>query len=524
MQSQIDASAGAGTQGLTEYLALLKRRWWVVAEAATLFVALAAMLVIIVPESYSSFVMVNVTPTGVDRSGQSGRNNLEINLQTESQRVRSMSVSSVAAKIMKSKESPGALAKKVTVTVPNDSTILYLTCTAATAVQARDCAHAFGEAYLKSRSDSALAVINTEVSSLTNQMSNLTKEWSAQKDQAQKDLLYGQLQALGEQLSSARITAANITPGEIITDAALPTEPANPSPRKYLPSGLALGLLLGVIAAIVLEKLDRRVHTPGDVERKAGLQVLLNLRKRRKRGPLGLLSARDPEGQAFHRLGHSISAALQTERPVVMFTGASRGSGNGVVTANAVAALARTGLQTMVICADLDAGSCHRHLGLADGPGLAELLLDLDGTPVKSVARQPAKLPRLAVIGPGLDTTAAADLVQGPRLAELIAKVRERADLVVIEAPSPSEGADAQSIADLCDATLIVVESRKTRVEQIREAVGQIDRMGSRLLGAIIVPAQGTRKHAPAAGLPASTPQKAGKPAATDDVELSDAS
>ncbi|MEO3782546.1 Wzz/FepE/Etk N-terminal domain-containing protein [Actinocorallia sp. B10E7] len=509
MHDRMNAVSGVPSQGLADYLAMLRRRWWVVAESAFLFLALAALLVVVVPPTYSSFVVVHVTPTGVENSGQSSRNN-EINLQTEAQRVRSMSVAQVAARLMRTGTPPKQLSRQVTVTVPDESTVLYLTCEAADAVTARDCAHAFGQAYLSSRADSALGVINSQLQTLETQISNITEQWSAEKDAQQKGLLFSQMESLTDRLSEAKINAANVAPGEIITDAVPSPAPIDPSPRKYLPSGLAVGLLLGVILAIVLERMDRRIHTAGDLERRLGLVPAFVLPPGRRGGPpLGLLSARHRQGQGFHELAHAISTTLGEGSHVVMVSSAATGRGAGVVAANTAAALARIGWQSVLITADLETGAGHLILGESPAPGLAELLLG--HASLKEVTLRSGESPNLSVIGPGLATERAVDLLQSVKLDGILVRLREKVDFVVIEAPSATLGADAQAIAGRSDGVLVVIETHRTKTDHVTAALRQVDRVRAKLLGLVVMPEQrapGTRRTPEPA--PRPLPQESG--------------
>ena len=58
------------------------------------------------------------------------------------------------------------------------------------------------------------------------------------------------------------------TPHEIVTigQATVPTKPSSPKPNENLIIGLALGVVLGCGAALVVESLDRRLKDSADVE------------------------------------------------------------------------------------------------------------------------------------------------------------------------------------------------------------------------------------------------------------------
>src|SRR5690606_9060354 len=76
------------------------------------------------------------------------------------------------------------------------------------------------------------------------------------------------------------------TPGTIISRPMPPDAPSSPSLPLYLGTGLMLGLLAGVAAAYVRDRLDTRLRTPADVERLTGLTVLGDLSGPRAPGSL----------------------------------------------------------------------------------------------------------------------------------------------------------------------------------------------------------------------------------------------
>ncbi len=97
------------------------------------------------------------------------------------------------------------------------------------------------------------------------------------------------------------------------------------------------------------------------------------------------------------------------------------------------------------------------------------------------------RIPSLRVITTG-GTATAAGLMQSQRLRDTLEAVRRTAGYVVIEAPSTSSSADAQSLASLADAAILAVELRRARRPALLDAVEQLRRVGTPLLGAVVLP------------------------------------
>jgi MinD-like ATPase involved in chromosome partitioning or flagellar assembly len=171
-------------------------------------------------------------------------------------------------------------------------------------------------------------------------------------------------------------------------------------------------------------------------------------------------------------------------------TGASRGSASTLVAANLAAALARTGSDVVLLGAHLpdsvvDAAPLARMLGVAAVPGLSDLLAGRVGL-ARALQRTP-RIPSLRVITTGGAATAAG-LMQSQRLKDTLESLRRQGGYVVIEAPSTTSSADAQSLASLADAAILAVELRRARRPALLDAAEQLQRVGTPLLGAVVLP------------------------------------
>ncbi|GAA2251274.1 hypothetical protein GCM10010402_02850 [Actinomadura luteofluorescens] len=482
----MDSTAKADSTELAEYAAMLRRRWWVVVAGAMLGLAIAGAGLVLLPKSYVSTAIVQVTATDPEVPKSNGGKN-DFSLETEAQRLRSTEVTSLVQKRIGASDSPLALGRRVQVTVPPNSSVLVIEWAASSSAKARAGAQAFAEAYLQNRNQKAVQRLQSQAAVLEKQINDVrTKLTTA--GATQRRVLTAQINAFSNKLTDLQVAAANVDGGEIITSASPPAGPSSPDPVKFLPSGLAGGLLLGIILAIMYDRFDRRVRVAGDVERVLDLPVLLSIPQRRGKEELGLLPARSRSGQNFHELAHELTATLGHGNHVILVTGAAPGPGSSIVSVNLAAALARTGSNVLLVCANLQSPLAADLLGLHRGAGLSELLLAR--VELRDVVRRNHALPSLATITPGADVDLAAEMLQREQMARLIGSLREKARFTVVEAPSTELGADAQALADLSDAALIVVETPRTKYAQIRDGVRRIHRMGAAVLGAVVLPKQ----------------------------------
>ncbi|MEV0605086.1 Wzz/FepE/Etk N-terminal domain-containing protein [Polymorphospora rubra] len=500
---------------LSDHLGLLRRQWWVVLALLVTGLAAAGVVTSAQTRVYESSTSVLVQPAGQDTNVVGGRTRGDINLDTEAQLVRSTAVATGAAELLRVDTAADELAHDVSVKVPANTSVLVITFAAGDPEAARAGSHAFAEAYLRNREASARADLDTQIAALNSKIKELDtalvqvngrlaglSAGSPQRAnlESQRATTQAQLNSMTGKLNE--LTTATVSAGRIISDARLPARPSRPDTLLNLASGGMLGLLLGLGVAAARERLDRRVRAGSDVGR-AGVPVLAELGDRTPdvddlHQPYG------PGGHTYYRLRNEVLASLGPDDRIVVVTGASRGSASTLVAANLAAALAHTGTEVVLVGANptdsiADAAPLARLFGVAPTPGLSEVLagkVDLD-----TAAQRAPRNPWLRVLTTG-GTATAGGLLRSPYLGEVLDRLSGGTAYVVLEAPSTASSADAQSLASFADAAIIAVELRRTRRPEVSDAARQLHRVGTPLLGAVV--------------MPRLTPHRDGEPGARD--------
>ncbi|NKZ00323.1 lipopolysaccharide biosynthesis protein [Nocardiopsis alborubida] len=559
-----DASGPSGPE-LREYTALLRRRRRFVGAGVLGGLALAAAAVVGLPAAYTSVSAVQVQPSGMaEFTGErSGRLAGDVNLDTEAQVLLSDRVSSAAAESLG--EGGGAapsvedLRERVDVSVPPNSSVLEISYSAGSPEAARAGAQAYADAYLELRRERIAGLIDSHLEALRGEqearyeaLAEAAGESADPGTDARVEALRAEITELGNGISPLSALAETVEAGRVITPAGLPERASSPLPALWLVGGAALGLLAGLLAAVVRDRLDPRLHDAEETGRIGTVPVLLDLSERVGRGQRspGLLSDGDRRGQRVNELAHLVRARLApgpvpaaADQPpegagltgtgsggtgvidragraagaggaerggglaellegeeavlgrVLLVTATTPGRAGAATAVNLAASLARTGSETLLVCADPRADTVGELLGLPEGPGLAEALLE--GEDPAGLEVRPDVLPRLRVLrygSPGLDAP-----VQGTAMPELVRLLRAGAEYVVVAVAPVSERADAHALAGSADLMLPVVELGRTRRTELRGLLVLADRFGVPLPGTAVLPRQPLAGPAPLA-------------------------
>lgn len=568
-----DAPGPSGPE-LREYTALLRRRWRFVGAGVLGGLALASAAAVGLPAAYTSVSAVQVQPSGMaEFTGErSGRLAGDVNLDTEAQVLLSDRVSSAVAEALA--EEGGAapsvadLRERVDVSVPPNSSVLEISYSAGSPEAARAGAQAYADAYLELRRerideliDSHLEALRGEQEARYEALAEAAAEPADPGADARVEALRAEITELGNGISPLSALAETVEPGSVITPAGLPERASSPVPALWLVGGGALGLLAGLLAAVVRDRLDPGLHDAGETGRIGAVPVLLDLSERVGRGQRspGLLTDGDRRGQRVNEFAHLVRARLAAlpvpsaaDRPsegagaggtgasdragaaadaggareedglaellgeeeavlgrVLLVTATTPGRAGAAAAVNLAASLARTGSETLLVCTDPRTDTVGELLGLPEGPGLAEALLE--GEDPADLEVRPDTVSRLRVLrygSPGLDAP-----VQGTAMPELVRLLRAGAEYVVVAVAPVSERADAHALAGSADLMLPVVELDRTRRAELRELLVLADRFGVPVPGTAVLPRQPLAGPAPVGSPPAAEPV-AGEPIA----------
>jgi capsular polysaccharide biosynthesis protein len=487
---------------LADYTGVLRRRGWIALTLAGLGGLVAVIYLAVAPARYQATADVYVTPNSANQNvvlGSKGTSTA-VNMDNEAQIVESNTVAVLAARTLRSRMPPQALLGQVSVSVPANTAVLAITCSAPSPGIAAACAQAFARGYLTARHTTATNKLAFELTqeqakaaslesrsvTLHDQIGRLAPG-SADRAQAVLELktVSAKLDTLRTNISAIN-ASVNTNPGYIITSAVPPPAAASPQPLLYLPSGLLAGLLAGLVAAFAADRRDDRVHTVRELGRVHGLPVLYSVDARRLSPPGAVAPARSAAGRGYAELAQAVAAGLGEKDRVLLVAAGSPGLAAGVVAANLAAALARVRADVILVCADPRDTMTPALLGVGEARGLAEVL---GGTAtVAEVTRQAADVSRLEVITPGRDPAAAPGQVRHDVTERLVDGLRRDARYVIICGLAAGDGADTFGLAGFADAALVVIELERTRRPELAACLRRLGRVRTPVLGAALLP------------------------------------
>jgi succinoglycan biosynthesis transport protein ExoP len=316
-----------------------------------------------------------------------------------------------------------------------------------------------------------------------------------------RQLYEGLLQKLKEAGVSAGLKSNNF---RVVDSARPPTGPIEPNIPRNLMFAVVLGLASGVGLAFLLEGLDNTVRTTEQAQLISGLPSLGMI-------PLGSKSAREgpnpkrlviatskeavelvtqvrPQSQmaeSYRALRTSLLLSnLGAPPKVIMVTSALPQEGKTTTSINTAVVLAQKGVRVLLIDADLRRPSIHKTLGMGPHSGLSNVLTG--STTLEQAITRTAVLPNLFVLTAGTPPPNPAELLASPNMRDVLARLCEQYDHIVIDTPPSLSVTDAVVLSPRADAVVLVIRSGQTTKQALRRSRDILTQVNAKVVGVLL--------------------------------------
>ena len=333
--------------------------------------------------------------------------------------------------------------------------------------------------------------MNDEINSIANHIKQLPmleqEALSLNRDIKVNTDLYAALLNTSQQLRL--ITAGKVSNVRLVDMPIIPEKQVRPR-SVVIAVAAMIGLILGIIAAMIRKSLNNTIDDPEQIERMFSIPVhaiiphSAALKKLHEsvgdgRRMCPLLANVSPSDQAIESL-RSFRSALQFSMShsinnIVLITGATAALGKTSISANLSAIIAATGKRVLLIDADLRDGNLHQYFGLSRQDGLADFLsgsINLD----QIIHRQ--AIENMDFIGSGTLPPNPSELLLHPYFGEMLELLSSNYDLVVIDSSPILAMADTLITGSHAGSIYITTRAGVTTADEVWESVRRLSQAG----------------------------------------------
>jgi len=533
----------------SQYLKGIKRHWRLVAACVTLaFVSAWASILVVSTRSPQDLYRATTTliqngasngsgaSRGAGKSNSSSTGTATLPLSTIASLVP---ITPIADAVAHQLHYPGPsqnLSSKVHTSVDAQSGMLRISSRAPTLTNAKNMADAFATqllAYLRNRDTSSN---NGEAASVAQQMKRIghditaldhrlarygvapsTAQTSTRTRRStttstpsradplieERDAALRQLGTLSQQYQEIKSRPVDAEGLSVFQPASADgiTHPGFAVPRSLstrLGGGLILGLLGGLVLALLRVRLDKRISTKEAAEDLFGYPVVAEI-PRLKENKKSRDATRPPAlaplvADAFRVLGAGLHASTNGNgaghRPgavgprVILVTSAGPKEGKTTVVANLASTLAQVGKTVLLLSCDFRHPDLHRRFGVPNEQGLAEALADGGEGRVLDRCTWFTSVNGVWLVPSGVATKASDQLLASKGMRAAITEARQRCDVVLIDT-SPVLTSDVAFLIPQVDGVLIVAKGGRTKPDLAARSGDLLKRLSAPVLGVV---------------------------------------
>jgi len=266
--------------------------------------------------------------------------------------------------------------------------------------------------------------------------------------------------------------------------------PVKPQKARTLAMMLVLGIMAGGGLAMLRDWMDRRLRSADEITAVLGIPVLGTVPSMSKRQTIS------ERGMIVHKETASLAAeAYRTIRTAVFFgvpdgkakvilvTSPLPGDGKTTLVSNMAIAMAQADQKTLVIDADFRKPMQHNIFSLKADHGLSAVIAGRSR--LEDCIHDPG-VPNLSVMPAGPEIPNPSEMLNSKAFAEVLGRLKQRYDRVIIDSPPVMPVTDARILAALCDVTVVVLRAEQSTRNAAMQARDGLLSVGANLLGAIV--------------------------------------
>ncbi len=535
-----DAFASRPTT-LADYLAIVRRRKWIILLPLLLAPAMAVILSSRQQSLYQASAQIYVKRADIAAAVAGVTDpTLQVDpvrfLKTQASVARDPKLAErVVAAAGVPGVSAGALLGSSSVSPDPNADLLNIAVTNEKPEVAVRLANAYADQFTKYQTDLDTARINLALERVRARIKSLRAHGVSIDSAA-----YGTLLDSQTRLETVGIQLANNTQVLRPADGA---GKISPRPRRNGILGFLLGGILGIGLAFIAEALDKRVRSEREIADTVTLPLLARVprpaRRLRKANSLVMLAEpRSIAAEPVRALRTNIEFAnLERNARTIMITSAVQREGKSTTIANLAVALVRAGRRVALVDLDLRRPFLHRFFGVKSVPGVTDVVLgrfklsdamrpvpvSAPGGQRSSTAPAPVQFPLasassnghgqldgvLNVLPAGTIPPDPGELVGTEGLGDLLDSLRDQFDFVLIDAPPLLVVGDAMALSARVDAMFVVTRLKVVHRGMLHELARLLEACPAEKFGYVVAGAElgETYGYAYAYGYAATEPE-----------------
>lgn len=279
----------------------------------------------------------------------------------------------------------------------------------------------------------------------------------------------------------------------VVDKASMEVEPYNVNHIRDILVFVLIGIIFSISMISVIYFFDTTIKIEQDVEEFIGVNLIGIIPKNKAKDENEIIvqnNSKSNISEALKTIRTNISFSQTSDNAkTILFTSCNAGEGKSWVASNIAVAYAQSNKNVIIIDADMRKGRQHKIFDVKNINGLSECLKKIETNNDYEILKnyiQETKIPKVHIITIGAIPPNPSELLMTDNIHYLIHMLKCIYDVVIIDGTPCNLVSDSIPISSIADTTILITESRKTKIEDIRNTIKLIKNAGGNIAGIIL--------------------------------------
>lgn len=294
----------------------------------------------------------------------------------------------------------------------------------------------------------------------------------------------------------------NIDNIKIVDEAEIAKEPYNINHTKDMIMFGIIGIFLSSLLVILIYFIDDTLKDESDVEQKLKIKNIgtLPIDKDNEQ----LIIKTNPKSHIVECIKTLRTNILYVKnKNTILITSANQQEGKSWIANNLAVALAQTNKRVILVDTDLRKNSDKSEIfKIKNQEGLSDFIKEvsedkLENLKISTKYIQETDIPNLHILANGTIPPNPSELISSNNMKKILDLLKDMYDLIILDGTPCLLVSDSIALSSMVDSTIIVAESRKTKIHDLKETKKLIQDVNGNVLGIISnkVEAQGGKYY-----------------------------
>ncbi len=237
--------------------------------------------------------------------------------------------------------------------------------------------------------------------------------------------------------------------------------PISPISKNFYTTGMILGILSALFLVLIKEQFKSKILFRDEIADKISIPFVGEIVQANSKNPIVILDGkRTVIAEQFRALRTNINfVGLNEKDKTLLVTSSISGEGKSFIAVNLAISLTLTGKKVALLELDLRRPKLSKLLNVNREPGISNYLV---GKSSYEEILKDTFVPNLFIFSAGVIPPNPTELIGKPAFAELIAKIKNDFDYVIMDTAPIGPVTDALLLKNYCDVSLYVIRHDRT--------------------------------------------------------------